>query len=166
MRRPRFDTGITAMAWIAAGAIMKQFIEAFLRIDQRTLCAGQFEPELHFSPCRHPVCFNRSLASPLKSYGKARNIIDFDGAPLRRAGSNWAALDQGFQIGIDVADGAEKKAGHSDDMAADIGNGAGSTAGIQTPIVGSFRIRHVVFRVNAAKAGDFSKLPSRNHGAR
>src|SRR6202035_1194388 len=82
MLGPCLDTGVTAMTRIAAGAIMKQFIEAFLRIDKRSLCAGQFKPELHLSSCRHPVCFNRSPASPLKSHRKARNIINFDGAAL------------------------------------------------------------------------------------
>src|SRR5438445_8461464 len=120
MLGPRLDTGVTIVAWIAVSAIIKEFIEAVLRIHKRPLCAGQFKPELHFSSCRHPVCFNRSPASPLKSHRKARDVVDFDGAALRRAGANWTAVDHGFQIGIDVADGAEQKAGRSDDMAADV----------------------------------------------
>src|SRR5882757_7931253 len=67
MLGPCLDTGVTAMAWIAVGSKMKQLIEAFLRIDKGSLDAGQFKPELHLSSCRHPVCFDRSPASPLKS---------------------------------------------------------------------------------------------------
>src|SRR5436305_11323451 len=124
---------------------MKHLIEAFLRIDEGSLYSGQFKPELHLSSGRHPVCFDRSPASPLKSYHKACNVIDLDGAALRRASGNWAAFDHSFQIRIDMADGTEQKSSHSDDMAADIGNGARSAARIHTPIIGSFRIRHVIF---------------------
>src|SRR5271166_558402 len=121
MLRTRLDAGETGMARIARRAEMEQFIEPFLREDQRSFRAVDLEAELHLAAGCNPAGFYGPAAASGEAHSQSGDVDDFDRTTLARAGSDGTGLHDCFKICANVGDRPEEKAGHSNDVATEVG---------------------------------------------
>src|SRR5215211_3826124 len=88
MRWTGLDSG-ESLPRIVSGLEVQEFVQPFLREDQRPLASGNLERQLHFAARRGPVRLDRTSAAAGKSHDQPCYIIDDDFTLLLRPGCHW-----------------------------------------------------------------------------